>query len=129
MRDPLPASEAIASLAALLQLREDALRAPLPFLPKSGLAYAQALRNDLARGTEPAAAAATALEKARKCWCGDDTTPGEAGADTRLALRGQDPFADDGRVDDDARARFQRIAGELFGAFLQKRAVDAEALR
>ena len=130
VREPLSPDAASASLAALLWLREDALRAPLPFLPKSGLAYAQALRQGIDDGKDVDETVAAALEKARKCWCGDDNNPGEAGPDARLALRGRDPFPDDsGSQDAAARVRFARIAGELFGAFLAERALDAEALR
>jgi exodeoxyribonuclease V gamma subunit len=108
---------AIASLQALVELREDALRAPLPFLPRTAFGYF--LRRQ-EKGDE------VALEKAAEEWRGSDRQRGDAGAATRLALRGRDPF-----IDGDAgqRERFARLATELFGAFAEGRALDGEALR
>ena len=66
------------------------------------------------------------MDKAGKRWCGDENGGvGEAGADTRLALRGRDPFVDG---DAASRTRFQAIASELFGAFAAERPLVAEAL-
>ena len=131
VREPMKdKAQVVASLLALLALREGALRVPLPFLPKSGFVYAQALREALdgaAGGTDIDALRAAAMDKARDEWCGDEERRrAEAGPDTQLALRGRDPFVD---ADADSRRRFQRIAEELFGAFSQERAFDAERLR
>ena len=129
VREPLRDRAGIlASLQALVMLREDALRAPLPFLPKSGFEYVQALEAARAKagaGAEDVLREA-AMDKAGKRWCGDENGGvGEAGADTRLALRGRDPFVDG---DAASRTRFQAIASELFGAFAAERPLVAEAL-
>jgi exodeoxyribonuclease V gamma subunit len=102
---PLPRVDAITSLQALVTLREEALQAPLPFLPRSGFTYFCRLQD---RGHD------AALEKAAEQWCGSDRQRGDAGADTLLALRGRDPFIDGDRTQ---RERFARIAVALFGAF------------
>jgi exodeoxyribonuclease V gamma subunit len=102
---PLSREDAITSLQALVALREDALQAPLPFLPRSGFTY---FRRLLDKGHD------AALEKAAEEWCGSDRQRGDAGAATLLALRGRDPFIDGDRAQ---RERFARIAAALFGAF------------
>jgi exodeoxyribonuclease V gamma subunit len=102
---PLSRDEAIASLQALVALREEALHAPLPFLPRSGFTYFRRLQD---KGTE------AALEKAGEEWRGGDRQRGDAGPATLLALRGRDPFFDGDRHQ---RERFARIATALFGAF------------
>jgi exodeoxyribonuclease V gamma subunit len=131
----LSRESAQASLAILLGLRDETLRAPLPFLPKSGFAYHAQLHKALAKageGAPPALLAALrddALAKASAEWCGNannDRRRGEAGPATRLALRGRDPFHDD---DAGQRERFARISEELFGAFAQRRALRAQALQ
>ncbi|HJW46490.1 MAG TPA: exodeoxyribonuclease V subunit gamma [Lysobacter sp.] len=102
---PLSRNDAIASLQALVALREEALQVPLPFLPRSGFTYYRRLQD---KGAE------AALEKAGEEWRGSDRQRGDAGAATLLALRGRDPFFDDDRHQ---RERFTRIATALFGAF------------
>ncbi|HEU0305576.1 MAG TPA: hypothetical protein VFR30_01255, partial [Lysobacter sp.] len=69
---------------------------------------------------------AIALEKAAEEWCGSDRQRGDAGAATRLALRGRDPFIDGDLAQ---RERFARIALALFGAFEDDAPLHAEALR
>jgi exodeoxyribonuclease V gamma subunit len=116
-----PASHgAAAALQALFDLRASALRAPLPFLPKSGYAFWAALQ-DL--GSIDDAALAKAFGAAEKQWCSDDFP--EGGPATRLALRGRDPFFDN---DATARERFARIATAVFNTLEHGHALDAEAL-
>lgn len=114
---PLREAAAIASLQALIDLREEALREPLPFLPRSGYTYFGLARE---KGRD------IALEKAAEGWRGGDRQFGEAGPATRLALRGRDPFIDGDLAQ---RERFVRIADALFGAMESDAPLDAEALR
>ena len=100
-RPPLPREQAQAALSALIGLHDQALREPLPFLPRSGYAFHAAA--DPARG----------LRDAALKWCGDDRTRAESGPATQLALRGRDPFADG---DAPGRERFGRIADAVFAA-------------
>lgn len=114
---PLPREQATANLAALVELRESALRSPLPFLPKPGYAYFAALNE---KGPE------TALQEARKAWMGGGGAFAEAGATTRLALRGRDPFFDD---DIGQCERFVALSTALFSALDGDAPLTAEALR
>ena len=132
-RAPLSREDAIASLQALVELREQALQSPLPFLPRSGFVHFQQLDAGQAKARQKGEAAdiealrRMALERACAEWCGDaQRKRADAGPATRLALRGRDPF-----IDGDApnRARFARIAEALFGAFEHGRVLRAEALR
>ena len=120
-RPPLPEAAARATLSALLALRERALRSPLPFLPKSGHAW----WSGAAKGADDAPE--RAMELASKQWCGDDLgyIHGEAGAATRLALRGRDPFLDG---DDDARDAFQWLSQRIFDAVEHGTPFDPQAL-
>ncbi|TKR30183.1 exodeoxyribonuclease V subunit gamma [Luteimonas gilva] len=114
---PLPRAQAIANLEALVALRESALAAPLPFLPKPGYVYFAALAEKGADG---------ARQEAKKAWSGSDRTFAEAGATTRLALRGRDPFFDD---DAAQRERFARLSVALFSALDGDAPLAVEALR
>jgi exodeoxyribonuclease V gamma subunit len=95
--------QARAALASLISLHEQALREPLPFLPKSGHAYHAA--GDETRG----------LRAAAQQWRGDERNHvgAERSPATQMALRGRDPFVDD---DARSRARFQEIARAVFAA-------------
>jgi len=78
----LPAAQARDALKALLQLRSQGLRAPLPFAPYTGWAIYTA---------DPDKREKAAREK----WHGSDRSWGERdGEALQLALRGADPFAD-----------------------------------
>lgn len=120
-RPPLPEAAARATLSALLALRERALRSPMPFLPRSGHAWWSAAARDADDAPE------RAIELASKQWCGDDIgyAHAEAGAATRLALRGRDPFFDE---DDDARDAFQWLSQRIFEAVEQGTPFDPQAL-
>jgi exodeoxyribonuclease V gamma subunit len=99
----LPRAEAQQALRSLRALAAQAAREALPFLPRAGYAWYAAR-----------ASGAEALEAARRCWCGGEGQAGEGeDAWVRLALRGQDPFAD---ADADAQARFQQLACAVFDA-------------
>jgi exodeoxyribonuclease V gamma subunit len=113
---PLSRVDAITSLQALVALREEALQAPLPFLPRSGFTYFRRLQD---KGHD------AALERAAEQWCGSERQRGDAGADTLLALRGMDPFIDGDHVQ---RERFARIAAALFGAFENNAPLRSEDL-
>lgn len=114
---PLPREQAVANLAALVALRETALASPLPFLPKPGYTYFAALAE---KGPD------AALQEARKAWMGGDRAFAEAGATTRLAMRGQDPFFNE---DTAQRERFVRLSLALFSALDGDAPLTVEALR
>jgi exodeoxyribonuclease V gamma subunit len=77
----LPAEQARQVLRRLLQLRNEGLRAPLPYAPSTAWAIYTA-------------AEAKREAEGRARWYGSDRTWGESsGAGYPLALRGRDPFA------------------------------------
>ena len=99
-RARLDREQAISALRALLALRREGLRRPLPFAPYSGWELFD--EEDIARG----------LRKAAARWRGSERGWREGDGDAiRLALRGRDPFADIG-----AMREFARVAGIVFGA-------------
>ena len=99
------------ALRALLRLRRDGLRAPLLYGPRTGWALWNAPEDEDKRRT----AAYTA-------WHGNDHAWGEAtGEAMRLALRGRDPFADDG-----AYAELVDTSARVFAALCMGMA-DADA--
>lgn len=102
---PLPAATARARLVELLALHRRAIGEALPFMPKSALAYAEALHS-----TDDEAAA---WKRAEGFWNTREGTGEGDGADVRLALRGRDPFDDAGG--DDA-ALFRQLACRLFAS-------------
>ncbi len=88
------------ALRALLALRDEGLRRPLPFAPYSGWELFSAEKPE--RG----------LQKAAKKWRGGERQWAEGDSDAlRLALRGRDPFGDA-----DSLREFARIAGVVLGA-------------
>lgn len=100
LRERIPRETAIEALRALLALRAQGLRRPLPFAPYSGWELFAADTPE--RG----------LQDAAKKWRGGERQWAEGDGDAlRLALRGRDPFADA-----DAQREFARIAGIVFGA-------------
>ena len=98
----MPPEAARDALRALLALRREGLRRPLPFAPYAGWTLFER-RDDPTR----------AIDAAMKRWRGRDDGGWAEGADDaqRLALRGRDPFADGEALRD-----FARIAGIVFGA-------------
>jgi exodeoxyribonuclease V gamma subunit len=118
-REPLDAGHATAILASLLGLRDAALRAPLPFLPRSGWKYVQGL----AEKTPDAA-----LRAARDCWAGSEwqSDRAEVTPATLVALRGRDPFLDD---DVHEQGRFALLSTALFDALAGRAPLDLEVLR
>ncbi len=106
LRPAVPASQARASLRALLTLRDWGLRDPLPFLSRAGWLWYDARAN----GKDGWA-------KAEAQWLGSSRSWGEAGtASARLALRGRDPFDDPALGED-----FMRISELVFDAVIHGR--------
>ena len=101
---PLPQAQAIARLADLAALADQAAQQALPFLPKSGWVWFQHASSDKPEKSEPAA---------RAQWCGSGNGFAGEGDDpwVKLALRGQDPF-----VDEDAGAlqHFDELSDRIF---------------
>jgi exodeoxyribonuclease V gamma subunit len=125
VRAPLDAEIARDMLSSLLEVRADALRTPLVFLPKSGWRYVTTAQE---KGAD------AGLKAARECWTGqgwNNNSRAEAGEATALALRGRDPFDD--ALDDDirlhAQVRFAGTAAAIFDALEGRRAADPESLR
>jgi exodeoxyribonuclease V gamma subunit len=114
----LAPEQATTILASLLALRDAALRTPLPFLPRSGWSYVQALGE---KGAD------AALRSARDCWAGSEwqSDRAEATPATLVALRGRDPFLDG---DVDAQARFALLSTAVFDALAGKAPIGMEAL-
>ncbi|MCF7223797.1 exodeoxyribonuclease V subunit gamma [Marilutibacter chinensis] len=99
LREPIGREKAADALRALIALRREGLRRPLPFAPYSGWAFFTAA--DPGRGI---GAAAKQWRGGPRQWAeGDDEA-------LRLALRGCDPFADAA-----ARAEFARLSRTIFG--------------
>jgi exodeoxyribonuclease V gamma subunit len=115
-REAIPREAAVDALRALLALRGEGLRRPLPFAPYSAWELFER-RDDPARG----------LREAAKKWRGSGNgswAEGE-GETLRLALRGRDPF-----VDDAAKREFARVAGIVFGAVARgvPEAIDVDGI-
>ena len=102
LREALARDAAIDALRALLALRSEGLRRPLPFAPYSGWALFDAA--DRARGLKDAAG----KWRNERGWSEGDS---EA---HRIALRGRDPFADSETLRD-----FARVTGLVFGAAMK----------
>ncbi len=111
VRETITRNAAINALRALLTLRADGLRRPLPFAPYSGWELFEK-RDNLALG----------LDKAAKKWRGHDRGWAEGDSDAlRLALRGRDLFADAASLQE-----FARITGIVFGAVTRGEATPLE---
>ena len=99
-RPPLSRETALGVLRALIALRREGLRRPLPFAPNS--AWELFVAADPEHG----------LRNAASRWRGGEKQWAEGGsAALQLALRGRDPFADAVTRDE-----FVRLAFEVFGA-------------
>ena len=100
LRAPIEPAQAKDALRVLLALRENGLRQPLSFAPRSGWKYYSAKTPE--RG----------IEEARRQWQGGDRHWGEGGEPAwELALRARDPFGDHG-----ALREFIRNTGAVFAA-------------
>ena len=100
LRPPLSRESAIDALHALVALRRDGLRRPLPFAPYS--AWELFTATDAARGVNEAASK----------WRGREGGWAERDSEAlRLALRGRDPFADAAALEE-----FAGLAFVIFGA-------------
>ncbi|MEO8161450.1 MAG: exodeoxyribonuclease V subunit gamma, partial [Arenimonas sp.] len=102
LREAITRETAIAALRALLALREEGLRRPLPFAPYSGWALFDAA--DRGRGIKDAAG----KWRNERGWSEGDSDA------HRIALRGRDPFADA-----EALREFARVTGLVFGAVME----------
>ncbi|MEO6365494.1 MAG: hypothetical protein ABIO38_05525, partial [Luteimonas sp.] len=125
VRPPLAPEQARKTLESLLAARRRAMRAPLPFLPKSAhVWWVEAAKSEQAGNDTD-----TAFQAAENAWCGGDSgyTHAEAGPATAIALRGCDPFLDKGALDGgaDAREAFELWAQRLFDALEHGQPFDA----
>ncbi len=106
LRPALAPEPARAALRTLLALRADGLREPLPFLPRAGWRWYDAVANGK-DGWPPA----------EQQWRGGARVWAEAGTPAaQLALRGRDPFNDAALGE-----RFRAIATQVFDAVVHGR--------
>ncbi|MGH8028273.1 MAG: exodeoxyribonuclease V subunit gamma [Pseudoxanthomonas sp.] len=118
-RPPAQADSARGALRALLRLRAQGLREPLPFGPRAGWLWYDAERA-LEAGEKPRANSKSPWERAHDQWQAERGFS-EGGTDSaRLALRGRDPFADP-----ELGEEFRAIARIVFDAVILGR--DGEA--
>ena len=111
-RPPLSRESAIDALHALVALRREGLRRPLPFAPYSG--WELFVAPDAERG----------LRNAASRWRGGDKQWAEGdSAALQLAFRGRDPFADAA-----AREEFIELAFVVFGAVTAGEALPPPAI-
>ena len=104
---PLPPDQAERALSTLIDALLQAQQQPLPFMPKTGFAYAQARRAD--KGEE------RAWQAALEHWSNRDGFGEGQDAWVRLALRGNNPFAD---PQSPAAQQFRELALALFDPLL-----------
>jgi exodeoxyribonuclease V gamma subunit len=104
---PWPMEAARAALLELLVIYRQALEAPLPFMPKSGFAYAQAIAR---HGDDDKAWAAAEKEWRHREGDGEGDDP-----EVKLALRGCDPFDDPAS---DNALRFRDLSNRIFATML-----------
>jgi len=117
MRAPISPQHARDALAALLALRREGLREPLPIQARSAWLWYSAPRGD-------DNADAAAWKAAREQWFGAEKKWGEVdSAAVQLALRGRDPF-----LDDADGARFRALATRLFDAVVLGRVTSGDAV-
>ncbi|MGH8062310.1 MAG: exodeoxyribonuclease V subunit gamma [Pseudoxanthomonas sp.] len=114
-RDPADSEAARAALRALLRLRAQGLREPLPFGPRAGWLWYDGQRR-LDAGEAPRANSKTPWERARDQWHAERGWSEGDTASARLALRGRDPFADEGLGEE-----FRAVAGIVFDAVVHGR--------
>ena len=103
LRAPVSAGKALAALRALCRLREQGLREPLPFLPRTGWLWYDAQR----KGKDGWGDARAQWHGGERGW-GEATTPA-----ARLTLRDLDPFADE-----QIGKRFREISQRVFDALV-----------
>ncbi len=112
LRAAIAPDRARIALRALLLLREHGMRTPLPFLPRAGWIWYDAVTE----GKD-------GWSKAEAQWHGDDRGWGEATTPAAwLALRGRDPFADAQLGEE-----FRQIAGIVFDAVVHGRDFEGVA--
>ncbi|MDR6841748.1 exodeoxyribonuclease V subunit gamma [Pseudoxanthomonas sacheonensis] len=118
-RAPVQVEAARDALRALLRLRTQGLREPLPFGPRAGwLLYDGESR--LAAGEKPRANSKTPWERAHDQWQAERGFSEGGTGSARLALRGRDPFQDS-----ELEEEFRAIARIVFDAVILGR--DGEA--
>jgi exodeoxyribonuclease V gamma subunit len=118
-RVPAQADAARDALRALLRLRTQGLREPLPFGPRAGwLLYEGESR--LAAGEKPRANSKTPWERAHDQWQAERGFSEGGTGSVRLALRGRDPFHDS-----ELEEEFRAIVKIVFDAVILGR--DGEA--
>jgi exodeoxyribonuclease V gamma subunit len=108
---PLPMEDAKAGLRKLLAIYQQALVAPLPFMPKSGFAYAAAIASG--KGEDAAWGKASDQWNHREGF-GEGDEP-----EVKLALRGCDPFDD---PDGDSAKAFRDLSVRIFASLISLRA-------
>ena len=114
-REPVDADRARAALNALLQLRAQGLREPLPFAPRAGWLYYDGEQR-LKAGEKPRANSKSPWERAQDQWHAERGFSEGDTAGARLALRGRNPFEDE-----DLAEEFRAIAGIVFDAVVHGR--------
>ena len=103
--------DAKAGLRKLLAIYQQALVAPLPFMPKSGFAYAAAIASG--KGEDAAWGKASDQWNHREGF-GEGDEP-----EVKLALRGCDPFDD---PDGDSAKAFRDLSVRIFASLISLRA-------
>ena len=112
VRPPLSRESATDALHALVALRRDGLRRPLPFAPYSGWELFTASMPE--RG----------LQLAANRWRGSQRSWGEGDSEAlRLALRGRDPFADAAVAEE-----FAELAFVIYGALTRGEPMPGPAI-
>lgn len=114
-REPVDADRARAALNALLQLRAQGLREPLPFAPRAGWLYYDGEQR-LKASEKPRANSKSPWERAQDQWHAERGFSEGDTAGARLALRGRNPFEDE-----DLAEEFRAIAGIVFDAVVHGR--------
>ncbi|MEP6907731.1 MAG: exodeoxyribonuclease V subunit gamma, partial [Pseudoxanthomonas sp.] len=114
-REPVAADRARDALIALLQLRAQGLREPLPFAPRAGWLFYDGEQR-LQAGMKPRANSKSPWERAQDQWHADRGYSEGDTASARLALRGRNPFEDE-----DLGEEFRAIATIVFDAVVQGR--------
>ena len=119
VREPVQPRNARAALRALLRLRAQGLREPLPFGPRAGWLWYDG-ESRIAAGEKPRSNSKTPWERAHDQWQAERGFSEGGTGSARLALRGRDPFHDP-----DLEEEFRAIAKIVFDAVVLGR--DGEA--
>ena len=114
-REPVDAEQARAALVALLQLRAQGLREPLPFAPRAGWLFYDG-EQSLEAGGKTRANGKSPWQRAHDQWQADRGYSEGGTASARLALRGRNPFEDEALGEE-----FRAIAGIVFDAVVHGR--------